>query len=303
MKFSYLAYGISINSQIELSMLFKCDKIEGDRPIFIRYGRVPKRLINEPNVRNEFTQLNSSELLFFIPEVGHFYIFDGNTIVVEPLSKLPKEVELYICTVALAAVLSQRNIIPFHVSGVFTKNDEVVLFAAPSCTGKSTTVTMLQKKGYKIFVDDTCTIEIINGIAYARASYPMARLWQNTIDKQGYYDDKSKTKIFNKTDKFGFFFHEEFCSDRVRIDSIVFLEKFGVNITLEKLNPMSVFQYLCCNIYGEVWFSGVNKETLLFNQLTKVSDAVKGFKAIRPLEKESFEDFAAEIDKCILCNV
>src|SRR5690606_23086279 len=122
-------------------------------------------------------------------------ITNGNTVVIEPLSENVHEVLLYFYSNCLAVILMQRNRLPFHVSGVFVTPGKVLLFAAPSRTGKSTTAIMLQEQGYAPFTDDTAVLTVENGICYAQASYPMMRFWENTIKEQRVFAEADKRPI------------------------------------------------------------------------------------------------------------
>lgn len=88
MIFSYLAYGISILSEIELPMLFASETVTDSPLIYIKCGQVPDNLNDQIVLENDFTQVSSSELLFRIPEVGTFYVYNGDNILVEPLHGL-----------------------------------------------------------------------------------------------------------------------------------------------------------------------------------------------------------------------
>lgn len=303
MTFTYIAYGVYINSEVELPMLLKADIDNHKTDITVKKGHVEFQLKESPLLSNDFTLLSATELIFHIPEVGMYYVCNGDTILVDAFSDNKEEVALYVSTVGIAAALTQKNIIPFHVSGVFVKPEEVVLFAAPSTTGKSTTVTMLQSIGYKIFTDDTCTISVQDGVAYAQASYPTVKLWQNTIDAQNHYDADMKRSILSKKDKYGFFFHEDFFPGKVKIRAIVFLEKKGDSIQVNELSAMDMLEHLYRNIYGKIWLSAAKKEVLLFEELTKISKAISGFKAVRPDSTDTFDDFAKAIEQEIILKL
>src|SRR5690606_10388802 len=99
------------------------------------------------------TYCNANEMIFILPEKIKFYITYGKTIIIEPIQTEYTKYLLYFYSNCLAAILYQRNLIPFHVSGVFTESGKVVLFAAPSGTGKSTLAVKLQELGYTLFTD------------------------------------------------------------------------------------------------------------------------------------------------------
>jgi hypothetical protein len=205
----------------------------------------------------------------------------------------------------MASVLFQRNLIPFHVSGVFINDTKVLLFAAPSQTGKSTTSILLQQKGYAPFTDDTAVINVENEKCYAQASYPMIRVWQNTINNQTLLPETEKEYLWsdNEVDKFSYFFHEKFISKKVEIAGIVFLEKLGEQIQIESLKPTQSIQFLGQNIYRGLWLRAMNKGKLQFEVLTKIANKIPAYRAIRPENTPSFDVFAEAIENQIIKKI
>jgi hypothetical protein len=193
MAYFYKAYNIPVISEIPLVSLVVIEKDQiGDiEPIRVQLGNVPKKLRDKANEKKPFTSFNENELLFNLPDTASYYIQDGNKITIEPCGDNLAEIHLQIYSNCLAAILYQRNLLPFHVSGVMV-DGKVLLLAAASGTGKSTTAIKLQELGYPVFTDDTALIEFHDGVCYARASYPMVRLWQSSIDKQNIFDENDK---------------------------------------------------------------------------------------------------------------
>lgn len=300
MPFTYLAYGIPVISSIELPALFGTTDTNGLTPIIVEVGTVAPTLRDTPLEQKPFTMFNEQEFRYEIPEVARYYVSEGNQIVIEPLGDNWDEILLYVYCNCLAAALFQRNLIPFHVSGVFIRAKEVLLFAAPSRTGKSTTALMLQHKGYAPFTDDTALLVVKDGHAYAQASYPMMRLWQNTIEQQSLLQEVDKQQLFAELNKYGFAFHEQFVEEDVKVAGIVFLEEEGTEITIEKLKPKTTMQLLGMNIYRRQWLNGMKKQLLQFKQLTTLANAIPAWKAVRPQGTLTFESFATSIDEQII---
>ena len=75
---------------------------------------------------------------------------------------------------------------------------------------------MLQQRGYDPFTDDTAVLTVENGICYAQASYPMMRLWQNTISQQTLLPEADKVSLWAdaEIDKYGFHFHKQFVAQK-----------------------------------------------------------------------------------------
>lgn len=302
MKFHYTTYGLSIFSDIELPALLKCNTKDSEQPISVWLGDVPHQLVSSPMVEKPFTVYNAEEWLYRIPNVANYYVRNGSEVIIEPLSENWNEILLYFYANCLAAILFQRNLIPLHVSGVFIDKNRVLLFAAPSRTGKSTTSVMLQQRGYPLFTDDTAVLSIENGKCFAQSSYPMIRLWQNTIDVQQVLDESTKLDLSSdaELDKYGFMFHQNFVTSKVEVAGIVFLDAEGVEISIHSIKPNAAIQLLGNNIYRKQWLNGMKKQVLQFKHLTGIINAIPVWKAIRPKTESTFESFAESIEEQII---
>ena len=151
MPYQYQAYGISVVSDIELPALLGIEGELDTKSIFVTQGVVNDALQNIPFGQNALSTFNDHEFRHEIPNVAKYYVANGKQVIVEPLCNNWDEILLYFYSNCMAAILFQRNMIPFHVSGVFVDKNKVLLFAAPSRTGKSTTALMLQQARLRSF--------------------------------------------------------------------------------------------------------------------------------------------------------
>jgi len=305
MIFQYISFGICIRSHIELPAFVPFVGTNDATPIEVSVGKTPDSLVENATVTKPFATFNENEFLYTVPNVARYYVRNGTRITIESLGGDWSEILLFFYSNCMAAVLFQRNIIPFHVSGVFVEKAKVILFAAPSRTGKSTTAVMLQEKGYATFTDDTAVLFVNNGKCYAQASYPMIRLWQNSIAHQAVLEEHVKQPIRTdiELDKYGFFFHDTFVVDPVEVVGIVFLDEMGGEITIEPVKPAVAMQYLGTNIYRKQWLNGMKKQLLQFTQLTSVVGSTAMWKATRPKGIDTFQSFADAIDQQIIQGV
>ncbi len=305
MTYKYLAYGIPVISSIKLTAFIENTEISATQTITVSEGKVPKNLEKTPLESRPFSIYNETEFLYNVPEVARFYVRDGKEIIIERTNGDWSEVLLFFYSTCFAAALFQRNLIPFHVSGVFVDEGKVLLFAAPSRTGKSTTSVMLQQRGYSPFTDDTAILTVENGKCYAQASYPMIRLWQNTIKEQQVLHETDKLELRSdlELDKYGFLFHEQFVSEKVEVAGIVFLNAESEEMTTEPLKLTTAIQQLGNNVYGKQWLSGMKKQILQFKQLTSIVNAIPAWQASRPKGQATFERFAEMIEDQIISPI
>ncbi len=305
MNYTYVAFGLSIISDIELSALMPVADLPEHASIEIRQGKVPEQTKEPPLETKPFSVFNSHEFLYSIPGIARYYVQNGEKVIIEPQCGDWSSILLYFYSNCLAAVLFQRDLIPFHVSGVFIGEQKVLLFAAPSRTGKSTTAVMLEQRGYPAFTDDTAVLTVDDGKCYAQASYPMVRLWPSSIGQQTLYNESEKRAIRNDVEikKYGFHFHEKFVTDKVEVAGIVFLEEQGTDIVVERIKPNYSIQLLGSNIYRNHWVNGMKKQVLQFNTLTNIVNRLVMWKAVRPKGQATFESFAGAIEEQIIRDI
>ena len=306
MNYSYVAFGLPVLSDLELEAFMPAE--HGDeslRPVRVSIGEVPAALENPPLESKPFTTFNEREFLYAVPGVARYYVRDGETVIIEPQSEDWRTILLFFYSNSMAAALFQRNIIPFHVSGVFVERGKVLLFAAPSRTGKSTTAVMLEQQGFPVFTDDTAVLTIENGKCYACASYPMMRLWKNTIEQQTVWDEQEKRALRSdiELNKYGFHFHNRFTTDRVEVAGVVCLEEQGTEIIIERIKPALFIQLFGNNIYRSQWLVGMKKQVLQFKTLSGIVNTIPAWKASRPKGVPSFLPFAEAIEKEIIADM
>ncbi len=301
MLYYYQAYNIPIISTIELPslMVYEGDFVNTE-PIRVELGNVPKKLQNLPNEQKSFCSFNENEWLYTFPNIASYYVKNGQYIIVEPISDNRHEILIYLFNNGLSAALFQRNLFPFHLSGIFVGADKVVLFAAPSRTGKSTLAVEMQELGYDPFTDDSAILNVEDGIAYATASYPMAKLWQESFEQQKLYVESDKQPISPYLNKYIFLFHERFVNTKIEIVGIVFLETEGSEIKTARISPTRCMQLLGQNIYRREWVIGMKKQLLQFEILSSLSQKLIAYIATRPKNIPTFGAFAKTIQEQII---
>lgn len=295
MEYYYLAFGITIISEIELPALLPVQNQSlKEAPVYVKLGLVPAGLFAEGSPADSNAYCNANEMLYIIPDKIKFYIANGREIIIEPVSPNYLANLIYFYSNCLAAILYQRDLIPFHVSGVFTQKGKVALFAAPSGAGKSTLALKLQELGYKAFTDDTAVLYIENGKCYARASYPMMRLWQNTLKEQALLKEDAKQQLYEdeEFDKYGFSFHQKFITEPAEVERIIFLQQAGDEIQVKPMSLLEAFTELSNNVYRCHWIPAMQKNRLQFTLISRIIKIVPNIKCVRPQGKDSFNEFS-----------
>lgn len=299
-SYTYKVFGQPIVSEIPLNALVKCDSFEFEADaIQVRLGVVNENLETLAIQDSNWYKFNASEFIYHLPGILKFSCKNGNEIVLEPLHDDMNHVLLFFYSNAIAAVLFQRGITPFHVSGVLDTAGKAWLFAAPSRTGKSTTALKLKERGFELFTDDTALLEVIDGKPMAIASYPMVRIWSETLESQKVFESDKAFQMRPNVDKFGIHFHDEFCQDPVEIGGIVFLNNQTDDLRIEQVSTIKSFRLLRQNVYRNNWVSGMGLEKGLYSRITSVVSGVPCYQAFRPKDVDSFDRFAEVIGKII----
>lgn len=298
--YSYKVFGQSILSEIPLTALIECDSNDVDPdPIRVRLGVVNENLDSQAVKDSTWYKFNTSEFIYHLPGILKFSARNGNDIVLEPLHDDLNHVLLFFYSNAVAAVLFQRGVTPFHVSGVLDKSGKAWLFAAPSKTGKSTTALKLKERGFELFTDDTALLEIVDGKPMAIASYPMVRIWSETLESQKVFESDRAYQMRPNIEKFGIHFHDEFRQDPVEIGGIVFLNNRTDDLWIEEISTIEAFKLLRQNVYRSNWVASMDLEKELYTLVTAVVSKVPCFQAFRPKDVDSFDAFADMISKKI----
>jgi hypothetical protein len=300
MTYQYLAFGFPVESSFELPALSKWEgasKPTG-RVIKIFEKIVPDKIVGKPLIQNQFGENNELESIFTIEGIAKFYVHNGDIIEVQPLCNNRDDINQQIYANCLTIALLQQDIILLHCSGIFINENEVLLFAAPKFTGKSTLSVMLQQKGYLPFTDDTAVITFENDRCYAQASYPSLRLWEESISQQEIYNTADKNAITRGADgKSAFYFHQKFPNTRALVSGIVFLECKGDKLSIERLKPKDSLQLVLNNIYRRQWLWNMKKQRLEFDFISNITNKVALWKAVRPVSALTYKEFPQLIEE------
>ena len=251
--FTYTGFGLQIASEIESPELMPSEKNQPD--IYIRKGSISKNLFPGDDVSRPFILFEEKEFLLNLPGIAKYRSIAGKEIIIDPYpgSDLGT-VRLFLLSITMAALLTQRQKILLHASAII-QNEKLILFIGDSGAGKSSIAAELSKRGYTLFTDDVCVLESgpeQNDQIFAFASYPMMKLWEDTIQALNNSQFDRSYKIRPALPKFGQFFHEQFVTKAYPIQKIFVLNPVDdgpVGFGLRKLHGMEAFEKLSQNTY------------------------------------------------------
>jgi hypothetical protein len=295
-KYYYIAYGLSIESEVEFPELFVN---EGDTKLIdikIIIGKTTEKA-SIVGFQKPISAYNQNEYWQEIPNIARYYAKNGSEIVIEPLCENWNEIRLFAISNLFYPILFQRNILPISASGVIDRDGDVVLLMASTLVGKSTLLFKLMQLGYKPFTDDSCIIAPFDKNSneiFALASFPQLRLWKETFPKLGIGNIDGFVQLRPSINKFGYFFHEQFLVNQHKIKAIVVLNetKRIKKVGIQKLNQMEAFLALHECYPRPEWIDDLKKTKQNFALLSGLSSKIPVYSAERPYFENTCSEFA-----------
>jgi hypothetical protein len=289
----YWGFGLRIASEIEFPELFPFDFSDAD--VTINFGKVPQRLESDDVVaKRAFSSVSKDEYLLNIKSICKYYAGFGNKIIAEPEPDIDEHsLRLFLLGTVMAAILYQRDSIPLHSSAII-KDNKLILFAGNSGAGKSTLLASLATKGYQIFTDDICVIKQdinANRIAAGAASYPMIKLWEDSIAK---LDDDLFTRDFKirpKLPKYGQFFYDVFNTNWYPVDKIFILhaQNSADKIQVRQLTSVEAFKKLEKQAYRYQLITNTKLRMLHFSLMSQMVTQSPVYEVGRPAHGSTIE--------------
>ena len=305
--FHYYGFGLSISSEMEFPELLSSEA--GDAQVSITFGKVPAQIdgigITSPNF--SYT-IGEEELLFTVTDIVRYHASNGNSITVEILSATEEKrtIRLYILATVMAAILLQRRELPLHASAII-KDGMLILLSGDSGAGKSTLLAELIKSGYQVFSDDIVVLkkDMLTGGVVASASYPMIKLWNDSIEKLDHvrFSDKS-FKVRHDLDKYGFFFHSIFRTGSFPVSKILLLKKGSQEgFLMKEQKDSEAFTAIFKQVYRPMLVQGNRHRLLCFTTISELAKSCTVMEITRPMECQPTELLAYVMDHFIEENI
>lgn len=271
--FYYWAYGMNIESAMEIPELLshKGDPID----LTIRFGKAPNKIPATPLKEIGSLQMSADHFRLELP-IGTYYVREGKEIIVDTKPNADdKSLRLFLLANAMAAVLHQRLQVALHAGAIKTKQG-LILVCGHSGAGKSTTISALRQKGYQVFTDDVVVLSQEATRLVGIASYPIVKLWQDSIEKLQIAGIGEEQRIRDQIPKYQHAFHTEFSKEPVEIKKLFFVEKKpgSFSPTLQTLQGVRAFQYLKEGLYQNTQAHAAAYNEHLFGLLSAVAEKV-----------------------------
>lgn len=289
--YNYKVYGKNVTSEIVLPELLTNDcKEQGDTDVTISYGSMPKEIYAGVQEGRWFNY-EKNKMWFSIKNVAKYYIFDGNTIIVDPCNNADShEVKTFLLGSAFGMLLIQRQIIAIHGSTIVI-NGQAVTITGEQGAGKSTLSSALRDKGYSFMADDVS----VTGKGDSKATivypgYPQQKLCRNAMEEMG-YDIEAYKRIDEGRDKYAIPVYNNFINEPVKLGAVFEIAVTDCpNVEIEEIIGIEKLKAFLKNIYRvEVTqFSGMSSQ--YFKNCIDISKEVPLYKIKRPKNKFSVEE-------------
>lgn len=298
--FKYWGFGLHIASEIAFPELLPA--LSGETDITIAYGKTPQRLEGAEVKKRPFSSIGKDEYLLNIKNVCKYYVSHGTSIIVEPTEGIDENsIRLFLLGTVMAAAIYQRGSIPLHASAI-VKDGQLIIFAGHSGAGKSTLIAHLASRGYEIFTDDICVMHHVmpgqKGV-YCTASYPMIKLWADTITELDNGQFTRDFKIRPELPKYGQFFYDKFNTSSLPIGKIFILAPNGAadHIKVKKLEAIQAFKQLEMQAYKHQLITSTKLRGVHFTLLSELINSVDVYEVARPTGGTTVEQLGSIIEK------
>lgn len=273
----YFGFGLNIESEIEFPELLQNSFVLAD--VTISVGDLSRQEAIVVESRDD-------KFFFAVKGVARYFASHGNSMIIDPEENADsRSIRLYALATVMAAILLQRQIIPFHASAISVAN-KLILISGESGAGKSTALTGLILRGYKVFSDDVVVLNRTesDGVL-AFASYPMIKLWRDsmtTIDHPQFSD--YSFRIRHDLDKYGFFFHDTFVKQARPIAALIIIKKGEQpTCTMRQLQKTEAFAEAYRQLYRPLLIRGKEQNTICFRTISTLAQTVKIIEITRPV--------------------
>lgn len=292
--YKYIAYGLIIDSEIELSALLESS---GNADISIRIGKVPEIQNARTNKGRKFFASDEAFLLSK-ENVAHFYVYGGTQIIVEPLTDIDSnEIRLFLLGSVFSALLHQRGYLVLHGSAI-EMDGSATIFTGKSGAGKSTLAAAFAQKGYRVITDDVCAIQVGNdGPPVLIPGFPQIKLWKDAADRLT--KDMSTAKpVKDGAEKYNFSAIDSHCSEPLPLREIYIISpNDGDEIFIKQIESFQKIMQLIKNTYRFRFLKAQGGSSKHLEQCARVAEQVGIFALIRGNRKYHAEDVATYLEE------
>lgn len=299
-KYTYTIYELMVHSEIFLPELISVNgEGNGSVDLNISYGKMPLN-IKEAMQEGRTFHFQKNEMWFTISEVATYYIYNGDTIIIEPY-ECPDDlnIRIFLLGSAFGMILLQRKVVSIHGSTVAI-NGQGVVFTGESGAGKSTLTVAFWGKGNAFITDDISAIgKLDDESLVVKPGFPQNKLCGDAMANMG-YSVEEYIKINNERDKYAIPASDNFLYQSVPLRAIFELSIGDVDtVKISKITGSEKLRTLLSNIYlaDVTEYTGV--EPLFFRKCIEIANNVSFYRIVRPKYGFSVEEQIEKISNIL----
>lgn len=288
--FFYKAFGLNIESDIELKKLIAVEKLQPD--VFF-FNNPSDTIVDKPSIIRRNFQANNHSFAYIIADTHYYFNATTKKLTFSFTNKQQFEQYLYGPVVALISAYLKK--IPLHAGGVIV-NDKVLLLAGNSGSGKSTFLYhLLQNYQARFFSDDMVVIEKKEKNVYAYSAFPEIKLWLDAIERF----NATKIKPVHPDIQKYFVDVKKFFIPKEQFPQVIFIIQTTLNsqLKIEKVTGVNKYLFLSKNIYRSNIIEKLFKQNV-FEYLTALANQTQVYIISRPVII-STQQWNAFVDNCL----
>lgn len=279
--FKYRIYGLNVYSNRRLDC-YPHDFDAADIVIeFTSNDNQARDIIRSIAVDNQYKETSTED------GFGKFYICGNKHIVVyyHDEDYLERYLIHSLFGFGFSYLLRRRRIFLLHGSSVYFDGNAAVI-VGNSEAGKSSLAACLVQQGGRIISDDTTRLELGSGTPFAYPSYPLRRLYRNTIEHLG-LGMEGASEIISKEDKFAFKDCDQsiFLNREAPVKAIVRIAPTDTDVVyLVREEIKDAILVICRNVYN---YQYINRSVFSGDYLDfalDVCDQIPVYTLYRPIE-------------------
>ncbi|REJ78538.1 MAG: hypothetical protein DWQ47_03545 [Acidobacteria bacterium] len=302
-SFKYLAYGVSIESEVELRELQPGPSGAADARI--RLGEVGEPLVarhiqasevfERPGAR---VRVSDNAMNIVWDRVGKFLIHSGREVLIEPEAGCREDdLQPFVTGPVLSALLHQRGYCVLHASAVLLEG-QVAVFLGAKGYGKSTIAAQLHERGHKLVSDDIVPVSVEEDRILTYPGFPRIKLSEEAIVALG-RDPEEFPKVHRYVEKRSFNNLETLPPGPLRLRGIFLLAE-GDSVSIEPLSQAAAFMELATHSFLNRYLAAMNCLEKHFQQSQALVRSVPMFRLSRPFGFAKTADISRRIEELIL---
>jgi len=275
----YIAYGLLIDSELELPELGEPVSSEGQPQVEIRLGSVPRCEQIGDGKERHLLWIDPQTFWLHIRDVAHYLVSEGRSISImaEPAADAGF-IRGFLLGSVSGALLLQRGYLVLHGNAIRIGNG-CMICVGDSGAGKSTLAAAFAKRGFDVLADDVVAID---SAGCAIPGYPRIKLWQEAADLLG-ISTAGLLRVFPDSEKYSLPINPVDHAHRLPVRWIYHLGSDDVSdVRIEPITGLDRFRLLRENTYRHEFLEGSKLLSEHLHQCSRLASQSHLSKVTRP---------------------